>query len=220
MALVEKSKDTSQAQRLMVEFGDKKTILSPNTGVAVGSFALDQPPLKFEMCRERFARSFFLSTKGFYFKHKTGDSRNVATFVSKTERILNIRKRSKFSETNRDSILWFEPCYFWKSCRMRRSLLTILLRAGTLYDLETDNYEEALFKHPYLVSTKQAVMRFMYGFTKYVGPPMKPGLTLEVKGWREVFKKLKEYEIRKYLVSSRKKTHQIKCKLESSQLWL
>lgn len=201
-----------------MEFGDKKIILSLNTDVDIGSFALDHPPLKFETCRERFASSFDLSTKGFFFKHYPKGSRSVATFVSKTEKILKIRNLSKFSETNRDSILWFEPCHFWKSCRMRRSLLTIFLRAGMIYDTDKDNYEHVLFNHPYIVPTKQAVMRFMYGFTKYAGPPMK-SVSLETKGWREVFKKLDEDEIRKYLVSTRK-TRQLKCKLESSQLWL
>lgn len=103
---------------------------------------------------------------------------------------------------------------------MRRSLLTILLRAGMLYDTDKDNYEKALFGEPYIIPTKQAVMRFMYGFTKYAGPPMETGVNLEIKGWKRVFSKLKEEEIRRYLVSSRKKTHQLKCDIESSKLWL
>lgn len=205
---------------IIVEFGSKKTILSLNTDVKVGSCALDKPPLKFEKCRELFASKFFLSTKGFYFKHKGGGSKNVATFISKTESVLKIRKPSKFSETNRNSILWFEPCYFWRSCRMRRSLLTILLRAGIQYDTERDNYEEALFSEPYIIPTKKAVMRFMFGFTKYVGPHFNTVSMLDTKGWRSVFSKLKEEEIRCYLVSSRKNTLQLKCKLESNQLWL
>ena len=103
---------------------------------------------------------------------------------------------------------------------MRRSLLTILLRAGMLYNKDRDNYEQALFTEPYIVPTKQAVMRFLYGFTKYAGPSMEPGTNLETKGWKMIFSKLKEEEIRRYLVSSRKKTHQLKCDIESSKLWL
>lgn len=201
-----------------LKFGDKKVILSANTNVAKGSFALGTAPLKFETCRERFARNFFVSNKGFYFKHKENGSKNVAAFVAKTEEILKVRKRSVFSETNVSSILWIEPCHFWRSCRMRRSLLTIIVRAGILYDLKKDNYEEALFKEPYVVPTKKAVMRFMYGFTKYDGPSMDPTTSLETKGWKTIFSKLKEDDIRKYLVSN-KKTYTPECELDS-KLWL
>ena len=101
---------------------------------------------------------------------------------------------------------------------MRRSLLTIIVRAGILYDLKKDNYEEALFKEPYVVPTKKAVMRFMYGFTKYNGPSMDPTTSLETKGWKTIFSKLKEDDIRKYLVSN-KKAYTPECKLDS-KLWL
>jgi hypothetical protein len=226
---------SSSSHGLKNLFGKKKIILSANTDVEKGSFALDVSPLKFETCRERFARNFFLSNKGFYFSLPRNSVKsisvggpikidekdhctNVAAFMLKTEKILKISRHSKFAETNRSTILWFEPCYFWRSCRMRRSLLTILLRAGMLYDLKKDNYEEALFKEPYVVPTKNAVMRFMYGFTKYVGPSMDPSSSLETKGWRTIFSKTSNEEVKRYLVSSRK-PYQPKSDLKD-QLWV
>lgn len=191
---------------MKVEFGEDKLIMSANTDAEKGSFALDISPLKFETCRERFACKFSRSTKGFYFKHPVGKSEDVAAFILKTEKVLKVRKCSGFSKTNKDSILWYEPAWFWKTCRCRRSLLTILLRAGMIYDASQDNYEEALFGYKYARVTKNAVMRFLYGYTKYVGPPLGGSTNLESKGWKTIFDGQEIETIKNYLVSPRERT--------------
>ena len=186
-----------------VEFCDKKIIMSANTDARIGSFALDLSPLKFEACRERFACKFLESTKGFYFKHAEGNGENIASFILKTEKIVRARKHSKFSLTNHDSILWYEPARFWRCCRCRRSLLTIFLRAGMMYKMDSDNYEEALFGQAYVKPTKKAVMRFLFGFTKYVGPELGGSANLETKGWKTIFSNRSDLEVKSYLVSPR-----------------
>jgi len=170
----------------MVEFKDKKIIYAQNVDAENGSFALDKSPLKFETCRERFGRAWDETTDGWFFKHPPRKSVDVASFVLKTEAILKQSQFSKFSETNRDTVLWVEPSPFWKACRMRRSLLTILIRAGMVYDLKNDNYEHALFNQQYVTPTKRAVKRFLHGFTKYTGPSIAEG-TLETTGWVRIF---------------------------------
>lgn len=168
------------------KFEDKKLIASHNIDVPSGSFALESP-FRFETCRERFAKSWDENTRGWYFKHEENKGLNVASFLNKTEKILDLKEFSVFAKTNRKTILWIEPSDFWKECRMKRSLLTILVRAGILYEINTDNYEEALFQQTYLAHTKNAVLRFLFGFTKYIGPDIDSGTTLESKGWKTIF---------------------------------
>ena len=65
--------------------------------------------------------------------------------------------------------------------------MTILVRAGMVYDPKSDNYEEALFTEKWAKPTKTAVMRFLYGFTKYVGPTIDDQPAIESRGWKYVF---------------------------------
>lgn len=170
-----------------ITFKDKKHTPSMYfEGVFDGSFGLDVEPYKFETCRERFGRQWDENTKGFYLTHPVNEGYSVATFLKKTEIILKQTEFSEYALTNRDNILWIEPSKFWMSCRMKRSLLTILVRAGILYDPKKDNYEEALFSERWAKPTKRAVMRFLYGFTKYIGPTIE-GQNIETRGWKYVF---------------------------------
>lgn len=201
-----------------VEFQEKKTILSANIDVKAGSFALDRSPLAFETCRERFAAVFGPETEGFYFKHEVGQGTNVAAFVLKTETIVNA-EHSKFSETNRDTILWVGPSKFWVDCPLRRSLLTIILRAGMLYDLNRDNYEEALFSQEYVIPTKKAVMRFLFGFTTFKGFMSIGTSTLQTHGWKMVFEGKSDLELKRLLVKPHGKSKSTSEELQAA-LWL
>ncbi len=186
-----------------VEFGDSKLISSMNVDAKVGSFALDKSPLEFEFCRERFAKVFDDKIQGFYFKTESGKCADVANFLLKTEDILQQKKFSNFSKTNRDSILWVEPSEFWQSCEMRRSLLTILLRCALTYSFKYDNYQEALFDHEYIIPTKKAMMRFLFGFTKYTGDSIaSDSPTIQFRGWKSVFEGKEIQEIKKLLISN------------------
>ena len=140
-----------------IVFKENKLNMSMNLDVRDGSFALDQRPYQFETCRERFCPHFSMLTPGFFLKHPQGKGYSVATFLKKTEIILKQNEYSQYAMTNRDTVLWIEPTNFWKSCRMRRSLLTIFVRAGMVYDPKRDNYEEALFSEQWAKPTKTAI---------------------------------------------------------------
>lgn len=170
-----------------IAFKEKKIITSVISETSDGSFALDEPPHRFETCRERFGIRWNEDTIGFFFTHPVDKGYSVATFLKKTEMVLKQTEFSQYALTNRDKILWVEPSPFWKSCRMKRSLLTILLRAGILYDPKADNYEQALFAEKFVHPTKSAVMRFLFGFTKYVGPSIDDQVSIESRGWKHVF---------------------------------
>lgn len=185
---------------MKVEFQEKKRIYSLSTEVAAGSFAMDAVPLEFQHCREQFAAKFTKDTSSFYFRHKMNQNETVAAFILKTEDILQEDDHSQFSETNRSTILWVQPAMFWRACSVKRSLFTILLRAGMAYDLSQDNYEEALFGQEFVVPTRRAVMRFLYGFTKYAGIPWASGISIEKCGWKSVFEGKSEAEIKSLLV--------------------
>lgn len=184
-----------------VKFGDKKQIDSLNISGRPGSFATDTTPFSLETCRERFAKTFDENLKGFYFKVETGKCMNVACFIRKTELILEQKEFSQFSETNRDTFLWFEPTNFWKICPVRRSLVTIFLRCGMAYQPDINNYEEALFTQEFVIPTRRAVERFLFGFTKYVGPSILSDSSIQVRGWKTVFEGLSFREIKEILVS-------------------
>jgi hypothetical protein len=116
-------------------------------------------------------------------------STSIGNFLNKTEKILDLNC-SKFSKTSRTDILWIEPIDFWLSCPIRRSLLTLLLRCGMVYD---GNYEEALFSQDYAFQTKLAIERFLFGFTKYVDHS-------DRLGWANTFRGKKEKEVKIRLV--------------------
>lgn len=203
---------------MKIDFQDKRLLTSLNIDTTDGSFAMDCTPLAFETCRERFAAVFKEDTTGFYFKHPVGKSIHVATFIRKTEEILKEGTASRFSETNRNTVLWVEPSGFWKSCPVRRSLLTVLLRAGMVYDSERDNYEESLFSQEYVVPTKKAVMRFLFGFTDYKGPEVINTGTIIVRGWKTIFEGKTEAEVRAWLVAPSGKSYTPTVELETA-LW-
>lgn len=179
-----------------------------------GRFALDAIPPKqptWEKCREKFAALINIETTGFFFSHKTNQSENVAGFIAKSEEILDLPQRSQFSSTDQNIVMWVEPTPFWMDCWIKRSFLTILLRCGMYYDPELDNYEDALFGNgddkdqarEYTHKTKLAVLRFMFGFTKFVMPSdiSEPTGNLQSKLWVEVFRERSIKELKTILVA-------------------
>lgn len=195
-------------------FAEQKPIFIIDDLPEHGRFALDAIPPKqpaWEKCREKFAALITIETPGFFFSHNPGQSQNVAGFIAKSEEILELSQRSLFSETDQNIVMWVEPARFWMDCWIRRSFLTILLRCGMYYDPDRDNYEDALFgsgedkdqAREYTHKTRLAVMRFLFGFTKFVMPPdvSEPTGNLQSKLWVEVFKDRSIKELKTILVA-------------------
>jgi hypothetical protein len=197
-------------------FGDKKYFKSCYGAPPVGNYALEVEPPKsphWYHCREQFATKFGTDTVGFFFSHPSGKGEGVAEFVVKFETILGLDALSKpfdyssFALTTKDNILWTQPSDFWKDCYIKRSLLTMILRCGMNYDPAQDNFDDALFGEQYketlyVRETRPALLRFMFGFTKYTGQtPTAGSYTSVIKhGWREEFMKMDEATIRRRLV--------------------
>lgn len=156
-------------------------------------------------CREQFAAKFVAEMPFFYFTHHENAGRSVAEFITRFESLLGV-PHSRYSLTTHSSVLKVTPSKFWMDCYYKRSLLTLLARCGQNYDCDCDNFDDAIFgpnfkETQYIRDTKPAVLRFMFGFTRYVGPTPSISQSTVVKhGWKEEFEKLDTSAIRKKLI--------------------
>lgn len=182
----------------------------------IGNFALDFDAgqrVQWDNCREKFAAKFNETIKGFFFSHPENKSQDVAAFLTKFEIVVGIDSYktsyplSNFCKTSKSKITWIEPSNFWIFCPIKRSLLTIILRCGMNYDMDKDNFEDSLFseqykENVYLRESKPAILRFMFGFTNFLGhlPVADINITVLKHGWREEFSKADEYVVRQKLI--------------------
>lgn len=193
---------------MKVKFQDEPKKIKTQVHPPCGNFALEVDPSKdvhWDHCREQFAAKFDEHTIGFYFSHPHGKSIDVGEFISKFETVLGIQSPSKFAKTEKQTVLWIEPSSFWKSCQIKRSLLTIIIRCAMNYDLNRDNFDDALFgdykESTYIKETKFALLRFMFGFTQFTGKlnTVAPTATVIKQGWREEFINANESVVRRKL---------------------
>ena len=154
-----------------------------------GQFAMDRPRIEWINCRQRFGGLLNKKTEGFFFSHRNKDAEQIIRFVWKTEDIIEV-KRTVFGRTNRPYATWVD-LGLWGESYTKRSLLMIFLKAGLNYDPGKDNYEEALYSEEYLIDTKHATMRFLFGFTDCL---------LTAAGWHSTFKSMSISDIKKNLV--------------------
>lgn len=154
--------------------------------------------------------------RGFFFTHHEGKSDDVAAFIAKAEEIVSISglrfDPSSFRKTNKTNIVWIEPGTLWRNGTISMSLLTLMLRSSLNYDTAGDNFQDCLFgnfqENRMIRETRHAVLRFMFGFTEYVGelPPMNNqsyNSTLVRHGWHSEFNFTDLATIKKKLVSTR-----------------
>lgn len=119
-------------------------------------------------CRDLFHGQLY-NCSLFFFSHDTTKGHCVAAFMRMVEQMLDVQPRSEFGPTQRKTIMWVKPSRWWTVRAMRRSLFTILLRAGNQYAPIKNNFTEALFSDPYTLGTHYATMRFFAGHTVYTG---------------------------------------------------
>lgn len=120
-------------------------------------------------CREEF-HTQTAGLKNYFFFHANNDSKNLGEFLNKFESRLGLKKRVLVGETNRIGTCWVQPSPWWTKFATRRSLLTILLRAGSkAYNIRQDNFEEALYSDYYAERTRDAIDYFLRGNTVYQG---------------------------------------------------
>lgn len=196
---------------MQVVFGEKQKITSTTT--PLGGAFLVPPESLWISCREQFADKFKPDTKGFFFAHFNSNL-DVASFINKIEDVIELEKKrlpdglfyhekSKYSETNLGSVIWVEPSDFWKQCEIRRSLFTLFLRCAQKYKLDSDNFDDALYSTNYVAMTKDAINRFLFGFTTFVKDEVALGSNrTTLKGWVNVFQHKSKNEVKKQLVAS------------------
>lgn len=119
-------------------------------------------------CRELWHSQLY-NLNLFFYTHKSGTGKDIATFLSKIEDILELKSRSNFGPTQRKTIMWIEPSKWWTKPAMRRSLFTVLLRSAASYSASQDNFEQALYSNYYASKTRPAVEWFLKGNTVYTG---------------------------------------------------
>jgi len=119
-------------------------------------------------CRDVF-HSLLYNLKIFFFCSGKHNGKSVASFIDKIETKLKIFPRSQIGPTQKKSIIWIKPSAWWHKYAMRRSLFTILLRAGIHYSAKKDNVEACIKSEKYLDQTSYAFKRFLKGYTKYTG---------------------------------------------------
>jgi hypothetical protein len=132
-------------------------------------------------CRDIF-HVHFSNCDLFFFSHAKGKYNSIIEFMKKFERKLNLKDRSEFGPTQRKGIIWVKPSRWWTRSSMRRSFLTILLRASFNYCISKDNFYDAIFSENYFAKTRYATEKFMAGCTKYTG---------KKRGWYKQFCQLK-----------------------------
>lgn len=190
-------------QDLTQTFLTDKTLPDTPVKPAGGEFAIYGDSITWIRCREQFAQHFNSRTPAMFFATYQFD---VVDFVIKFEKIcmLNCQKfeHTKFAKTNRNYAIYIEPSQFWMECEARRSLFTIVLRAGLNYSAKADNFEDSFRKCDLSYRTWTAIKRFLFGFVNFIpddlafGPPAVCRI-----GWYSIFQDKDVNRIKKQLVS-------------------
>jgi hypothetical protein len=138
---------------------------------SVGAFAVCRWSRKkyrasrFIYCREQFHR--VRPTGMILFHTNSKFVRCTVAFIKRIENELGLRERSKFYTTQRTTVFLMKTSSWWDEYSVRRSLLTVFLRAGRNYKSRKNNFNHTLYRgNYYLESTRPAVERFMQGYTK------------------------------------------------------
>lgn len=170
----------------------------PIYGVGNGSFSITKlqsagdtieiKPVKWHGCRETFSSDFDNGINSFVTSTPTYlNIKNFQNFFKEIEDRLELspRERAKFKQVVEErascTYVLVIPGSFWKKSILRRQLLTILLRCAPNY--KGDNFEEALFSHPYARATREAILRFLQGYTALA-------FSFSIgRGWYECFRK-------------------------------
>lgn len=144
-------------------------------------------------CRDIF-HNVLWNLKIFFFSHRSNKCLSIIAFMQKIETILDVQPRTEFGPTQIKTIMWIKPSVWWTKQGMRRSLFTILLRAGMKYSKSKDNFDEAINSEKYLQTTTYAFKRFMSGNTRYTGTK---------RGWYKQFceKSMSEKQIDSLLIN-------------------
>ena len=117
-------------------------------------------------CCEFFAPNFKRNTKFILFYCPNIQIENIAEFLIKVEKKLNIIKYSSVHAVSHkweNAFCTIKLSPWWTKNAARRGFLTILLRCSLSYK---GNFNEALYSRAYTKETKKAVTKFFKGYTR------------------------------------------------------
>ena len=154
--------------------------------------------IQWEGCRDRFQGvSEPEAVMDFFFYHNDDTAHHVIDFMRTVEKIIELQKEDQleFQFTNNSNILNVKMSKWWKY-KLRRSLLTALLRCGQSYvDRTTKGFEKALYSVYYTAQTRPAIEQFLKGRT---GSKLKKQANFS--GWYAQFVNKNELQVRETLV--------------------
>ena len=129
-------------------------------------------------CREWFHDQSH-GVRRILYTHKSGKTDNLAHFIRKVERRLKVEPKTEIGPTQRKTISWVRVSPWWTNSSMKRSFFTMMLRCGQNYDIDKEDFNDALYSIAYTRETEYAVKRFLAGYTLYAG---------YTKGWYQAFR--------------------------------
>lgn len=152
-------------------------------------------------CRETFHNK---STEidSFIFCCGKDHTNRVLEFINTVEQICKVpeENRIKIRKTNMSGVIYVGMSDWWKY-RVRRSLLTALLRCGiNFHDNSANGFEFALWSMNYTLNTRLAINRFLGGYTS-----CKLKKDTIFNGWVSFFFNMPAAKIEKILVKPKKK---------------
>jgi len=164
---------------------------------------ISKSQIDWERCRDRFqTKTDVGGIDSFLFYHKDGTGDNVIKFMKTFETACNCPPEQMLTlkKTTNKNVLWVGMSEWWKY-RVRRSLLTALLRCGQNFTTDTgDGFQTALNSEYYLASTKDAIDCFLSGKTS-----VKMKRNVAFGGWYNFFTGKSKDQIDKCLVKLKRK---------------
>lgn len=158
--------------------------------------------IEWERCRDRFQTATDNGAKSFLFFHKNNVGQDVIDFIRTFEQACNCPPDQELDmkRTTDKNVLWIGMSDWWRY-RVRRSLLTALLRCGQEFTDKTGpGFVAALNSQPYLSQTKDAVEYFMSGHTA-----CKIQRNTHFPGWQLFFQSKPKSQIEACLVKLKKR---------------
>jgi hypothetical protein len=148
-------------------------------------------------CREEFMRGVLYRPTGikFLFTHAPNKRQNIIDFIERVEGQLKVPKEDCLIifPTEANNVSGVIMSKWWAATQARKQMLTILVRVGSNYKKEEDNFNSTLDSHLYLRNTKSATQRFFDGYTANT-VPLGPSY-----GWYEKFVGRSSSDVEKWL---------------------
>lgn len=158
---------------------------------------------RWEKCRDRVQSisANVIKENGLWFSHRKKTGPKIRKFFEKLETILKINERSEFGNTeNPEHCLWMKVSPWWMESVIRRSFLTMALRASQNYKPQKQNILECFEKNKYGGTSMVAINLFLQGYTNYRGKPLNM-----LEGWSRMFRNKNEIEFKKIMFKRKRK---------------